>query len=81
VTLGLFLTCALGISALPVLARILSERRILTTRLGALSLTIAAVDDVIAWVLLAIVIAIARAHSSLDILWVILLTLGEIALM
>lgn len=34
VNLVLFLTVTLGMSALPVLARILSERRMLTTRLG-----------------------------------------------
>lgn len=34
INLSLFLTCALGMSALPVLARILSERRMLTTRIG-----------------------------------------------
>jgi Kef-type K+ transport system membrane component KefB len=76
-TLGLFLTCALGLSALPVLARILSERRVLTTRLGGISMTIAAVDDVIAWCLLAVVIAIVRAKSQLDILWVFLITIAE----
>lgn len=76
-TLGLFLTCALGLSALPVLARILSERRMLTTRLGGLSMTIAAVDDVIAWTLLAVVIAIVRAKSQLDILYVFLVTIAE----
>lgn len=34
IKLSLFLTCAIGMSALPVLARILSERRMLATRLG-----------------------------------------------
>ena len=80
-TLGLFLTCALGISALPVLARILSERRMLQSRLGGLSMTIAAVDDVMAWCLLAIVIAIVRANSQLEILWVLLLTVSEVLVM
>ena len=42
-----FLTVALGMSALPVLARILSERRMLATRLGSLVMTVAAVDDIL----------------------------------
>ncbi len=79
--LTLFLTCALGISALPVLARILSERRMLQTRLGALSMCVAAVDDLFAWILLACMIAIVRAASSLDILWVFLLSIAECLLM
>jgi Kef-type K+ transport system membrane component KefB len=46
IVLALFFTCALGISALPVLARILAERRMLTTRIGSLALSVAALDDV-----------------------------------
>ena len=45
--LSCFLTVSLGMSALPVLARILSERRMLATRMGSLVMTVAAVDDVL----------------------------------
>jgi Kef-type K+ transport system membrane component KefB len=40
-TLGLFLTCAMGISALPVLARILAERNLIATRVGRQCLSLA----------------------------------------
>lgn len=78
IILAVFLTVVLGISALPVLARILSERRMLNTRLGGLSMAIAAVDDVIAWCLLAVVIAVSRSTNSLEILWTFLLALAEL---
>ena len=81
VNLVLFLTVTLGMSALPVLARILSERRMLTTRLGALAMTVAAVDDIIGWCLLAITIALTRSTSQLGVLWTILVTIGELLFM
>ncbi|HYB02390.1 MAG TPA: cation:proton antiporter, partial [Ktedonobacteraceae bacterium] len=40
---------AVAITAFPVLARLLTERNMLGTRLGTLALTCAAVDDIIAW--------------------------------
>jgi Kef-type K+ transport system membrane component KefB len=73
----LFLTVILGISALPVLARILSERNMLTSRLGSMSMSVAAIDDVLAWVLLAIMLALVSSASELGILWALLLIIGE----
>lgn len=57
----LFLGAAMSITAFPVLARILSERRLLRTRVGAVTIACAAVDDVTAWCILAFVVASARA--------------------
>ena len=51
----------MSITAFPVLARILIERDLLKTKVGAVSLTCAAVDDVTAWCLLAFVVATVRA--------------------
>ncbi len=62
----LFMAAAMSITAFPVLARILSERRLLGTPLGNLAITVAAVDDITAWCILAFVVAIVRA----DALWV-----------
>jgi Kef-type K+ transport system membrane component KefB/nucleotide-binding universal stress UspA family protein len=59
----LFLGSALSITAFPVLARIISESNLQTTRIGTLALTCAAVDDVIAWCLLALAIAVAHTDS------------------
>lgn len=54
----LFLGASLSITAFPVLARILAERSMERTPLGALALASAALDDVIAWSMLAVVVAI-----------------------
>ena len=61
--LALFLGVAMSITAFPVLARILSERGMHRTPIGVLSLACAAVDDVIAWSLLAIVVAVSTGGS------------------
>ncbi|HMF78379.1 MAG TPA: cation:proton antiporter [Bryobacteraceae bacterium] len=53
----LFLGIAMSITAFPVLARILEERRLQRTALGATAIMCAAVDDVVAWMLLAVALA------------------------
>lgn len=60
---ALFLGSALSITAFPVLARIITENNLQSTRLGTLALTCAAVDDVTAWCLLAVSIAVTRTNS------------------
>lgn len=65
----LFLGAAMSVTAFPVLARILSERNLLTSRVGAITIACAAVDDVTAWCILAFVVAIARARAVTDGLW------------
>ncbi|WP_026732552.1 cation:proton antiporter [Fischerella sp. PCC 9605] len=60
---ALFLGAAMSITAFPVLARIITENNLQGTRLGTLALTCAAVDDVTAWCLLAVAIAVARTGS------------------
>ena len=61
---ALFLGAAMSITAFPVLARIITENNLQNTRLGTLALTCAAVDDVTAWCLLALAIAVAKAALS-----------------
>ncbi|HXK17690.1 MAG TPA: cation:proton antiporter, partial [Polyangiaceae bacterium] len=46
-----------------------SERGLLQSRVGAIAIACAAVDDVTAWCMLAFVVAIARAHALTDALW------------
>ena len=60
-TFALFIGIAMSVTAFPVLARILTDRGLHRTRLGGLALASAAVDDVLAWSLLAVVVAIAGA--------------------
>src|SRR5438270_155195 len=55
------MVAAMSITAFPVLARILTERNLHKTKVGAVTITCAAVDDVTAWCMLAFVVAIARA--------------------
>jgi Kef-type K+ transport system membrane component KefB len=54
---ALFLGIAMSITAFPVLARILSERRLAGTPLGNTAITCAAVNDVTAWMILAVIVA------------------------
>ena len=60
----LFLGIAMSITAFPVLARILEERGIQSTRLGTIAIMCAAVDDVIAWQLLAVAVALVGAGGG-----------------
>ena len=61
---ALFMGVAMSITAFPVLARILVERRMLKRPVGALALACAAIDDVTAWFLIALATAVAVAGSA-----------------
>ena len=63
---SLFLGISMSITAFPVLARIIQERKLTRTTLGALAITCAAADDVTGWCILAAVIAIVRAGNILS---------------
>jgi Kef-type K+ transport system membrane component KefB len=54
---------AMAITAFPVLARLLAEKNMLSTRIGTLALTCAAIGDALAWCLLAFVVAIIHAKG------------------
>lgn len=60
---ALFLGASMSITAFPVLARILTERGLHRTRLGTVTITCAAIDDVTAWCILAVVVTVARADG------------------
>jgi Kef-type K+ transport system membrane component KefB len=55
---ALFMAAAMSITAFPILARILKERDMTHTRLGRLALSSAAIADVFAWIMLALVVAL-----------------------
>ncbi|HEY8978023.1 MAG TPA: cation:proton antiporter [Streptomyces sp.] len=63
-TFVLFLGTAMSVTAFPVLARILTDKGLISTPIGGLALASAAVDDVLAWTLLAIVAALAGAAGA-----------------
>ena len=54
----------MSVTAFPVLARMLTERGMLKTHLGSVTIAAAAVDDVTAWCILAVVIVIARTSEA-----------------
>ncbi|KAL0312499.1 UNVERIFIED_CONTAM: Cation/H(+) antiporter 17 [Sesamum radiatum] len=58
-----FMGVALSITAFPVLARILAELKLLTTDVGRMAMSAAAVNDVAAWVLLALAIALSGTDT------------------
>lgn len=64
--LALFLGAAMSITAFPVLARLLAEHDLLRTRIGTIAIACAAIDDVVAWCLLAFVVAFVRAGAPTD---------------
>ena len=78
---ALFMGVAMSITAFPVLARIIVERRMATRPIGAVALAAAAVDDVTAWFLIALASAVAAAGSGLIILRTIALTAAFCAVM
>lgn len=60
---ALFMGIAMSIAAFPVMARIIQERNLTKTKLGTLAITCAASDDITAWCILAVVIAIVKAGT------------------
>jgi Kef-type K+ transport system membrane component KefB len=64
VAFATFMGAAMSVTAFPVLARILTDNKLLGTRVGALAMASATVDDVLAWCLLAYVSALVSAHGD-----------------
>ncbi|PEQ83429.1 cation:proton antiporter [Bacillus cereus] len=62
-TFALFMAGALSLTAFPMLARILQERKLTKTKLGSLTIIAASIDDVSAWILLALINALAQSNS------------------
>jgi Kef-type K+ transport system membrane component KefB len=62
----LLLGVAMSITAFPVLARILDERRMQSTPLGSTALLCAAVDDVSAWTLLAVALTLLPHNGQMS---------------
>ncbi|MGO9602271.1 MAG: cation:proton antiporter [Candidatus Binataceae bacterium] len=75
---SLFLGVSMSVTAFPVLARILTDRRMHKSRMGAMTLTCAAVDDVTAWCMLAVVVGIVEAKTG-GAIWTIAMAVAFIA--
>jgi Kef-type K+ transport system membrane component KefB len=78
---ALFMGVAMSITAFPVLARILVERRMLKRPVGTLTMACAAIDDVTAWFLIAVATAVAVAGDAAEVLRTILLAAAFCLLM
>jgi Kef-type K+ transport system membrane component KefB len=77
----LFLGAAMAITAFPVLARVLQETGLYHTRIGVLTITCAAVDDVTAWCVLAGVVAVVQSTGPADAVRIIALSIAFLVVM
>jgi Kef-type K+ transport system membrane component KefB len=71
---ALFFGVSMSVTALPVLVRILQDIGLFRHEVGVVALTCAVVDDVTAWTLLALVVALVTASSLTGVLVTIALT-------
>ena len=76
-TFALFIGTAMAATAFPVLARILTDRGLHRTSIGGIALASAAIADVLAWTLLAVVVAVAGSSAQ----WKVLLAVPYAAVM
>jgi Kef-type K+ transport system membrane component KefB len=74
----LFSAVAIGITAFPVLCRILTELKLLDTTVGVITLSAGVGNDVVGWILLALSVALVNASSGLTALWVLLTSTGYV---
>jgi Kef-type K+ transport system membrane component KefB len=77
----LFMGVSMSITAFPVLARIIQERGLSRTPLGVMAITCAATDDISAWCILAVVIAIAKAGNISSAVFTLILAAGYVVVM
>ncbi|KAK6349895.1 K(+)/H(+) antiporter [Orbilia brochopaga] len=74
----LFVAVAFSITAFPVLCRILTELKLLSTNVGLIVLAAGVSNDVVGWILLALTVALVNAGSGITALWVLLVAVGYI---
>ncbi|CAP99541.1 Pc22g22530 [Penicillium rubens Wisconsin 54-1255] len=68
----LFIGIAMAITAFPVLCRILTELKLLPTRVGVIVLSAGVGNDVVGWILLALCVALVNAGTGITALYVLL---------
>ena len=68
----LFTGVAMAITAFPVLARILTETKLLYTKVGVIVLAAGVGNDVVGWILLALTVALVNADTGLTALYILL---------
>ncbi|KAK0843014.1 hypothetical protein LTR03_008948 [Friedmanniomyces endolithicus] len=77
-TYMVFIAVAMSITAFPVLCRILTGLKLLSTPVGVIVLSAGVGNDVVGWILLALCVALVNAGSGLTALWVLLTCLGYV---
>lgn len=78
---ALFMGIAMSITAFPVLARILQEKKLINTRLGSMAIKCAAIDDVAGWCALACILGFVKADSVAMAIGTILASMAYIFVM
>jgi Kef-type K+ transport system membrane component KefB len=81
VAVSTIMGAAMSVTAFPVLARILTDNRLTHSRVGSLALASAAIDDVLAWCMLAYVSALVTSGGPRDLLEVLGLSAGYVVVM
>ena len=81
ISFALFMGIAMSITAFPVLARIIRDRKLTNTKLGNLAISCAASDDVTAWCILAVLIALIRSGSGMNGFFVVAMVLLYVFIM
>ncbi|KAG6856993.1 hypothetical protein H0H87_011087 [Tephrocybe sp. NHM501043] len=77
----LFTAVAIGITAFPVLCRILTSLKLLDTTVGVVTLAAGVGNDVVGWILLALTVALVNASTGLTALYVLLVCVGYVILL
>lgn len=80
-SLSRFAASGFGFSAFPVLATLLNSMNLLNKPIGVQTISLAAVEDIVVWVILAVASAFSSGGSALQGLYTLLLTLAFIAIM
>lgn len=75
-TYMVFIAVAMCITAFPVLARILTELNLIGDRVGTIVLAAGIVNDLTGWILLALVVTLANASNGVNVVYILLLTIG-----
>lgn len=81
ISFALFIGIAMSITAFPVLARIIQERKLTRTHLGSVALASAASGDITAWCLLAVVVAISQVGNMYSATYNILFSAAYVSIM
>ncbi len=78
---SLFMGTAMGISALPVIVRILMDLKLFKTKIGMLIVASAMVDDIIGWIIFSVILSLIGKGSNMSVGYTIILTLSFAILM